>query len=164
MYRTNTLFRQNVFWPWAALAVDDTPSPERARLFRAFAETNALNFGSPTWGAAVVNADRAGWPVTIVGVLATREVPGNASGTLEGARAELMRVALAQTSVAAFAPRPKITVLQVSPRPAAVSTSQAIWHYLQPLLEAGAAEVKVVMATDFARRGAVAQVAALRAR
>jgi ferredoxin-NADP reductase/multimeric flavodoxin WrbA len=148
--------------PWAALALDDTPSPERTRLFRAFAQTNALNFGSPAWGAAVVSSDRAAWPAAIASALATPEVPGNASGTPEGARVELMRVAHAQVPVAAFTPRPRVTVLQVSPRPPGVGTSQAIWRYLKPLLEAGAADVQVVAATDFVRSAAVAQMAAQR--
>jgi ferredoxin-NADP reductase/multimeric flavodoxin WrbA len=147
---------------WAAVALDDTPSPERARLFRAFAETNALNFGSPAWGAAVVSSDRTAWPSAIASALATPEVPGNASGTLAGARAELMRVAHASVTVAAFAPRPKIAVLQLSPRPTGVSTSQAIWRYLQPLMEAGAAQVEIVAATEFVRGAAVAQAAAQR--
>lgn len=147
---------------WAALAVDDRPSPERARLFRAFAETNALNLGSPAWGAAVVSGDRAAWPAAIASALATPGVPGNASGTPEGARAELMRVAQAQSSVPAFPWRPMVTVLQVSPRPPGVSTSQAIWRYFQPLLEAGAADVQVVAATDFVRGAAIAQAAAQR--
>ncbi|MFN0305130.1 MAG: 2Fe-2S iron-sulfur cluster-binding protein [Burkholderiales bacterium] len=147
---------------WAALALDDTPSPERTRLFRAFAETNALNFGSPAWGAAVVSGNRAAWPAAIASALTTPGVPGNASGTLEGARAELMRAAHALVTAAAFPPRPKVAVLQVSPRPAGVSTSQAIWHYLKPLMEAGAAQVEVVAATDFVRSAAVAQVAGQR--
>ena len=147
---------------WAALALDDTSSPERAQLFRAFAETNALNFGSPAWGAAVVSGDRAAWPAAIAGALATPGVPGNASGTPEGARAELMRVAHAQTPVATFAPRPRVTVLQVSPRPPGVSTSRAISHYLKPLLTAGAAEVQIVAATDFVRGAAAAHAAAQR--
>jgi ferredoxin-NADP reductase/multimeric flavodoxin WrbA len=147
---------------WAAVALDDAPSPERARLFRAFAQSNALNFGSPAWGAAVVNDERATWPAAIASALATPAVPGNASGTLAGAHAELMRVAHATAPVAAFAPRPKIAVLQVSPRPAGVSTSQAIWRYVQPLMEAGAAQVEVVAATEFVRSAAVAQVAAQR--
>lgn len=147
---------------WAAVALDTTPSPERTRLFRAFAETNALNFGSPAWGAAVVGSDRAAWPVTIASALATRTAPGNASGTLAGARAELMRAARASATVTAFAPRPRVAVLQVSPRPAGVSTSQAIWRYLQPLMEAGAAQIEVVAATEFVRGGPVAQAAAQR--
>jgi ferredoxin-NADP reductase/multimeric flavodoxin WrbA len=147
---------------WVAVALDNAPSPERARLFRAFAETNALNFGSPAWGAAVVSEERATWPAAIASALATSEVPGNASGTLAVARAELMRVAYASAPIAAFEPRPKIAVLQVSPRPAGVSTSQAIWHYLQPLLAAGAAQIEVVAATDFVRSTVVAQVAAQR--
>ena len=147
---------------WAAVALDNTPTPERARLFRAFAETNALNFGSPAWGAAVVSEERATWPAAIASALATLEVPGNASGTLANANAELMRAAHASAAVAAFAPLPKIAVLQVSPRPPGVSTSQAIWRYLQPLMEAGAAQVEVVAATEFVRGAAVAQAAAQR--
>jgi ring-1,2-phenylacetyl-CoA epoxidase subunit PaaE len=147
---------------WVAIARDETPSPERARLFHAFAETNALNFGSPAWGAAVVSGDRSSWPAAIAGALATAGVPGNASGTPEGARAELMRVAQPQTPAPVFAPRPRVTLLQMSPRPPGVSTSQAIWAYLAPLLEDGAAEVQVVAATDFVRGAAVAQVAAQR--
>ena len=147
---------------WAALALDDNPTPERTRLFRAFAETNALNFGSPSWGAAVVDSDLAAWPAAIAGALATKQVPGNASGTSEGARAELMHAATPTVPTAAFPPRPHVIVLQVSPRPPGVSTSQAIWHYLQPLLAAGAADVQVVAATDFVRGPAVAREAAQR--
>lgn len=47
---------------WAALAVDETPSPERALLFRALVESNALNFGSPAWGMAVVGRSNC-WPI-----------------------------------------------------------------------------------------------------
>lgn len=144
---------------WVAIALDETPSPERARLFRAFAETNALNFGSPAWGAAVVGGDRSSWPAAIAGALATPGIPGNASGTPEGARTELMQVAKPQTPAPVFAPRPRVTVLQVSPRPPGVSTSQAIWAYLKPLLEGGDADVQVVAATDFVRGGALAQAA-----
>lgn len=147
---------------WAAVALDETPSMERARLFRAFAETNALNFGSPAWGAAVVGGDRAAWPAAIASALATPAAPGNASGTPQVARAELMRAAYAQPTASAFPPRPRVTVLQMSPRPAGVSTSQAIWGYLQPLIEAGAAQVEVVAATEFVRGAAVAQAAAQR--
>lgn len=151
---------------WAAVALEDTPSPERTRLFLAFAETNALNFGSPAWGAGVVGGDRAAWPAIIASALATPAVPGNASGTLADAHAELMRTAHASASVTApvttFELRPRVSVLQVSPRPAGVSTSQAIWRYLQPLMEAGAAQVEVVAATEFVRGGGVAQEAAQR--
>jgi ferredoxin-NADP reductase/multimeric flavodoxin WrbA len=147
---------------WVAIALDETPSPERARLFRAFAETNALNFGSKAWGAAVVGGDRSSWPAATAGAMATPGIPGNASGTPEGARAELLQVAKPQTPAPVFAPRPRVTVLQVSPRPPGVSTSQAIWAYLKPLLEGGAADVQVVAATDFVRGGALAQAAAQR--
>lgn len=147
---------------WVAIAWDETPSPERARLFRAFAETNALNIGSPAWGAAVVSGDRTSWPAAIAGTLATPAIPGNASGTPEGARTELMQVAKPQTPASVFAPRPRVTVLQVSPRPPGVSTSQAIWAYLKSLLEGGAADVQVVAATDFVRGAAVAHGAAQR--
>lgn len=147
---------------WVAIAWDATPSPERTRLFHAFAETNALNFGSPAWGAAVVNEDQSSWHAAIAGALSTPGIPGNASGTSEGAHAELMRIARPLTPVPVFAPRPKVVVLQVSPRPPGVSTSQAIWAYFKPLLEEGAADVQVVAATDFVRGAAVAQVAAQR--
>ncbi|MBA4281902.1 MAG: hypothetical protein C0437_21365, partial [Ralstonia sp.] len=147
---------------WAAVAYDETPSPERTHLFRAFAETNALNFGSPAWGAAVVGGDRAEWSAAIASALATPAAPGNASGTLQVARAELMRAAHAKPTASAFPPRPKVTVLQVSPRPAGVSTSRAIWAYLQPLLETCTADIQVVAATDFVRGAEVAQAAAQR--
>jgi ring-1,2-phenylacetyl-CoA epoxidase subunit PaaE len=147
---------------WAAVALDDTPSMERERLFRAFAETNALNFGSPAWGAAVVGHGRAAWPVAIASALATPAAPGNASGTPQIARAELMRAARAQPADTVFPPRPRVAVLQMSPRPAGVSTSQAIWGYLQPLMEDGAAQVEIVAATEFVRGAAVALTAAQR--
>jgi ring-1,2-phenylacetyl-CoA epoxidase subunit PaaE len=73
-----------------------------------------------------------------------------------------MRAAHAQPTASAFPPRPRVTVLHMSPRPAGVSTSQAIWRYLQPLMEAGAAQVEVVAATEFVRGAAVAQAAAQR--
>lgn len=147
---------------WAAVALDDTPSMERARLFRAFAETNALNFGSPAWGVAVVGGDRAAWSAAIASALATPAAPGNASGTPQIARAELMRAACAQSTASAFPLRPRVTVLQMSPRPAGVSTSQAIWRYLRPLMEADAAQIEVVVATEFVRGKAVAHAAAQR--
>lgn len=147
---------------WAAVALDETPSLERARLFRAFVETNALNFGSPAWGAAVVSGDRAAWSAAIVGALDTPTPPGNASGTPQVARAELMRAAYAQPAASAFPPRPRVTVLQMSPRPAGVSTSQAIWGHLQPLMDAGAATIDVVTATEFVRGAAAAKAAAQR--
>lgn len=147
---------------WAALALDDTPTAERTRLFRAFAETNALNFGSPAWGAAVVGADRTTWPAAVTGALATPQVPGNASGTAEAARAELLQAIVPPAPAAAFPPRPSVAVLQVSPRPPGVSTSQAIWQYLQPSLSAGAVDVQVVAATEFVRGASIAQAAAQR--
>jgi len=49
-----------------------------------------------------------------------------------------------------------------SPRPAGINTSQAICRYLQPLMEAGAAQIEVVAATEFDCGGAVAQGAAQR--
>ena len=147
---------------WAAIALDDAPSAERARLFRAFAETNALNFGSPAWGAAVVGADRTSWPAAIAGALATKHVPRNASGTTDAARAELQSVIRPQTQALPAPRQPRVVVLQVSPRPPGVSTSQAIWRYLQPSLAAGAADVQVVAATDFVRGPTVAQAAAQR--
>ena len=147
---------------WAAVALDEAPSPERARLFCAVAETNALNFGSPAWGAAVVGGDRAAWPAAIASALATPTAPGNASGTLQAARVALMHAAHAQPAATAFPPRPRVSVLQMSPRPAGVSTSQAIWRYLRPFMDAGAAQVELVAATEFVRAAAVAQAAAQR--
>jgi NAD(P)H-dependent FMN reductase len=147
---------------WSALAVDETPSPQRARLFRAFAESNALNIGSPAWGAAVVGLDRAAWPAAITAALSTPALPGNASGTPESARTELLRAAHADPGAAAFEARLRVAVLQVSPRPPGVSTSQAIRRYLQPLLEQSAASVQLVAATDFVRGGDVAAAAAQR--
>jgi ring-1,2-phenylacetyl-CoA epoxidase subunit PaaE len=147
---------------WAALAVDEAPSPHRTQLFRAFAESNALNLGSPAWGASVVGPNRERWPAAVAAALATPEVPGNASGTVETARRELLRAAHSQTDAPAFSALPRVAVLQVSPRPAGVSTSQSIWHHLQPLLGHGAASVQVVLATDFLRDPAAAQAAAQR--
>jgi ferredoxin-NADP reductase/multimeric flavodoxin WrbA len=147
---------------WVALAVDETPSPERSRLFRAFAESNALNFGSPVWGAAVVGPDRAAWPAAIAATLAASGAPGNASGTQGAARAELTRMAHPDSNAAVFEPQPRVAVLQVSPRPPGISTSQSISRYLQPLLRDGAASVDLVAATDFVRGGDVAAAAAQR--
>jgi ferredoxin-NADP reductase/multimeric flavodoxin WrbA len=145
---------------WAAVAVDETPSPERTRLFRAFAEANALNYGSTAWGAAVVGTDPTTWPAAIAAALSTPDAPGNASGTVQRARAELVRAAHAQAGASAFPARPTVTVLQVSPRPPGVSTSQAILRHMQPLLEQGAASVQVIAATEFVRGDATARSAA----
>ncbi len=147
---------------WAALAVDEKPSPERTRLFSAFAESNALNFGSPAWGAAVVGPDRAAWPAAITATLSAPAAPGNASGTPDAARTALLRAAHGDPCAPAFEARPRVAVLQVSPRPPSVSTSQAIWHYLQPLLAQSASSVELVAATDFVRGGDVATAAAQR--
>lgn len=147
---------------WASVAYDETPSSERTHLFRAFTETNALNFGSPAWGAAVVGGNRAEWSAAIARALATPSTPGNASGTPQAAHADLLRAANPPPIASAFSPRPTVAVLQMSPRPAGVSTSQAIWRYLQPLMDAGAAQTEVIAATDFVRGGAVAESAAQR--
>jgi ring-1,2-phenylacetyl-CoA epoxidase subunit PaaE len=145
---------------WVVLALDEAASPERTRLLRAFAESNALNFGSPSWAAAVVGPERASWPAVITGSLDAANVPGNASGTAEQARAELLRAAHAVAPTPSFAPRPKVAVLQVSPRPPGVSTSQSIWCGMRPLLEPGAASLELVAATDFVRGGEAAASAA----
>lgn len=50
----------------------------------------------------------------------------------------------------------------MSPRAPGVSTSQAVWAYLKPLVEEGAADVQVVGATDFVRGAAAAQGTAQR--
>lgn len=147
---------------WAALALDEAPTAEHARLFRAFAETNALNFGSPAWGAAVVGTDRTSWPAAVASALATTQVPGNASGTMEAAHVDLLHAIVPPAPAVAFPSRPSVAVLQVSPRPPGVSTSQAIWRYLQPSLTAGAADVQVVAATEFVRGASIAHAAAQR--
>jgi len=144
----------------AGIGWDATPSAARAELFGAFIESNALNLGCPGWGAAVVGDDPAQWAAPVARALAASALPGNASGSLEGATHSLHEAMAAEPDMPAFAARPTVAVLLTSARAAGTSTSESLARYLEQRLELSGAEVRFVPATAFARDAASTQRAA----
>jgi ferredoxin-NADP reductase/multimeric flavodoxin WrbA len=139
---------------------DATPTPDREALFRAFVESNALNFGCPGWGAAVLGNDRNTWDASITGVLSATAVPGNASGSPEGAKRFLHKMMAADLGQPHFGASPKVAILVASARAPGTSTSESLAHYLEHELNAGGAEVTLVSATAFARDNVTSEKAA----
>ncbi len=140
---------------------DAAPNSKRERLFRAFVESNALNIGSPGWGAAVLESDHKTWDMSIAAALAATEAPGNASGSRDGATRFLHEAMAAEPLVPTTALRPKVTILVVSARAPGTSTSESLARYLEHRLVADGAEVQFVFATVFARDKDTAERAAL---
>jgi ring-1,2-phenylacetyl-CoA epoxidase subunit PaaE len=102
-------------------------------------------------GAAVVGDDPALWAAPVARALAASALPGNASGSLEGATHSLHEAMAAEPDMPAFAPRPTVAVLLTSARAAGTSTSESLARYLAQQLQPGGAEVQFVPATAFAR-------------
>ncbi len=144
----------------AGIGWDATPSVTRVTLFRAFIESNALNLGCPGWSAAVVGGDATQWAAPVARALAAGAVPGNASGSLEGATRTLHEAMAAEPSMPAIAARPTVAVLLASARAAGTSTSESLARYLEQQLERAGAEVRFVPATAFVRDAATAKRAA----
>jgi multimeric flavodoxin WrbA len=125
--------------------------PEPERIFRALVESNALNMGSPGWGAVVV----AGEPSAgdqVAAALAARAEPGNFSGDRRHTCDELREVARADAA-AGFAARPRTAILVGSARPTGTSTSESLGRFLAARLEAAGAPVTLVPATRFLHEG-----------
>jgi ferredoxin-NADP reductase/NAD(P)H-dependent FMN reductase len=139
---------------------DATPLPHREALFRALVESNALNFTSPGWGAAVLGNDRNAWDTAITKILSTSAAPGNASDSPEGATHFLHEMMAADSVQQRFATAPKVAILVASARAQGTSTSESLAHYLEHQLHASGAEVKSVSATAFARDKATSERAA----
>jgi ferredoxin-NADP reductase/multimeric flavodoxin WrbA len=140
---------------------DAAPNSVQETLFRAFVESNALNVGSPGWGAAVLGNDRNTWDMPIAEALAGAAVPGNASGSRAGATRFLHEVMAAEPIDLAAAVRPKVAIMVASARAPGTSTSDSLARYLEQQLVAGGAEVQFVFATVFARDTQTAERAAM---
>ena len=143
-----------------AIGWDAAPSASRDNLFFAFVESNALNLGSPTWGAVRVGDDPADWGEPVAQALAAVEVPGNASASLAGATRLLHESMRAEPAALPFAARPTVAILVASARAPGSSTSESLARYFGEQLQRGGAEVQVVPATAFARDAANAGRAA----
>ena len=144
---------------------DAAPSPSRAALFSALVQSNALNLGSPGWGAVVVGDAPGAWAAPVAQALAAAALPGNASGTHEGAtRALHEAMRAAPPALAGSVQQPMQTVqtvatvaiLVASARPPGTSTSESLAHYLAQQLQRAGAQVQIVWATAFARDAASA--------
>lgn len=134
--------------------------PGVAQLFSDLVQSNALNLNLPAWGAAAVSGDApTSWAPAIAKALNSVAVPGNPSGSFEGAQRHLQRVILPQ----AFSPTqridhlPRVVLLAASGRAPGRSNSEAILRYLGNSLKAGGAEVNHVNASAFLRDGATAR-------
>jgi ferredoxin-NADP reductase/multimeric flavodoxin WrbA len=140
-----------------AIGWDAAPSAARERLFHAFVESNALNLGSPAWGAALVGDDPGTWGEPVARALAASALPGNASASLEEATRVLHETMRAEPAALPFAARPTVAILVASARAPGTSTSESLARYLGQQLQRGGAKVQVVSATAFARDHANAE-------
>jgi ferredoxin-NADP reductase/NAD(P)H-dependent FMN reductase len=144
-----------------ALGVDLTPSAERAALFAAFVESQALNMGSPGWRASVFGATALPEGGAIDEALQPGAPPGNPSGAPQATRAYLETMLTADAAQASpWTSAPRVAILQASAREPGTSTSQSIADYLAAAFRRQGATVEVVAATRFAREPATAAVAA----
>lgn len=139
---------------------DPIPTPERQRLFRALVESNALNLGLPGWSAAIVGDDRSTWEECIASALDAPMEPGNASGSLEGARSELGDATRASRASDGFGAAPRVAILQASARAPGTSTSESLARYLSEQFALHETHATMVSATSFARDAATAHAAA----
>ncbi len=144
------------------LGVDPAPTPERRRLFRALAESNAVNKGCPTWAAEVLGTDRNGWEGAVEAAFAAKTEASDASGSRDGARADLLAAVHADEGDLDTTGPSKVAILMGSPRETGASTSRAIAAYLAERFGLHGIEPDLVATSAFTRGGAAAEAAAVR--
>jgi ferredoxin-NADP reductase/multimeric flavodoxin WrbA len=142
------------------VGVDAEGSALRTHLFSALVESNALNFGAPSWSSVVLSPDEAAWGAGLAFALKPGQTPGNASGSAQGAKDFLAAMIAAEPAASAFTSSPRTVILVASARAAGESSSLAIARYLAGQMEARGAGVEIVMAHAFARDAATADRAA----
>ncbi|QMW23207.1 NAD(P)H-dependent oxidoreductase [Sandaracinobacteroides saxicola] len=144
------------------LGVDSTPTLERRRLFRALAESNAVNKGCPTWAADIFGRDLAGAAATLDLAFESGAQAGDAAGSRENARAELVDAIQADATHCGTTARPKVAILMGSPRLTGVSTSRSIAAYLSERFAHHNVTTELIPASQFMRGPAAADAAAVR--
>jgi ferredoxin-NADP reductase/multimeric flavodoxin WrbA len=142
---------------FVAIGYDPELRAERARLFCALVESNALNLGAPAWSAAVLGRDPDLWSDAIGDAFARFRAPGNASGSGDGARAHLREVMHAAVDRDRFPAAPDVVILTASPRPMGESTSASLAQFLGSRLRDAGASVSHLSATHFLRGDAIAE-------
>jgi ferredoxin-NADP reductase/multimeric flavodoxin WrbA len=146
------------------LGIDATPSAERRWLFRALAESNAVNKGCPTWHGEVLGDDPARWDAALDRALDDRTGAGDASGSPEGAKADLLAAIHADpgrtdAELAGHSAKPSVAMLIGSPRETGQSTSRAIAAYLGERFASHGVAPDLVAASAFVRGEKAAEAA-----